>query len=215
MTNSEAPTATKREGPYHHGDLRNALIAAAAELAGAGGPEAVTVRAAARQVGVTPTAAYRHFANHEELLRAIQEQAQQMLFRAMTEAVPEDASPIDRLLASGRGYVLLATRERGLFRTAFCQYDGETDEAPPTDAPGFALLGRLLDALVDSGYLAADDRPGAEIAAWAPVHGLASLIVDGVLPWLDEAGIEAAIASTLAVVGRGLATGPNAPHVSH
>lgn len=210
MTNPEAPTATKREGPYHHGDLRNALIAAAAELAGAGGPEAVTVRAAARRVGVTPTAAYRHFANHEQLLHAIREQAQQLLFQAMTDSVPPDASPIDRLLASGRGYILMATRERGLFRTAFCQYEGEDRGAPPTDAPGFTLLGQLLDDLVDTGYLAAADRPGAEIAAWAPVHGLASLIVDGALPWLDEAGLKAAIAATLAVVGRGLATGPSA-----
>jgi AcrR family transcriptional regulator len=58
---------------YHHGDLRNALVAAAAELAAKGGPQSVTIRAAAREVGVTPTAAYRHFAGHEDLLNAAKE----------------------------------------------------------------------------------------------------------------------------------------------
>jgi len=53
---------------YHHGDLRNALGEAAAQLAKEGGPESVTVRAAARLVGVTPTAAYRHCTGHSELV---------------------------------------------------------------------------------------------------------------------------------------------------
>src|SRR5918998_81977 len=67
---------------YHHGDLRNALIAAAAELAAQGGPGSVTIRAAARLVGVTPTAAYRHFDGHDELLDAASECARDELSAA-------------------------------------------------------------------------------------------------------------------------------------
>src|SRR5690606_29119497 len=121
--NIERVTTSAKARPYHHGNLRNALVRAAAELAETGGPEAVTVRAAARRVGVTPTAAYRHFTNHEELLDAAQAQAQQTLFAAMGETLaelPADANAVDRLSAIGLGYINFAQREPGLFRTAFC-----------------------------------------------------------------------------------------------
>ncbi|WP_433197178.1 TetR/AcrR family transcriptional regulator [Nocardia sp. CA-107356] len=206
MTHSEAATKrSARTGPYHHGDLRNALVNAAAELAETGGPEAVTVRAAARHVGVTPTAAYRHFTNHEELLNAAQEQAQQTLFGAMSETMASlapQADAVARLGAVGRGYITFALREPGLFRTAFCG-----DQTP---SPAFDLLAGLLDELVGIGFLDPADRPDAEYAAWSTVHGMASLIIDGVLDDLDDAAKDQAIQRTLAVIERGLATGPNA-----
>ncbi|MFE9321767.1 TetR/AcrR family transcriptional regulator [Nocardia sp. NPDC052278] len=210
MTDSEtAAKRATRDGPYHHGDLRNALVRAAAELAETGGPEAVTVRAAARHVGVTPTAAYRHFTNHEELLNAAQEQAQHTLFGAMAETMASlapRADAITRLGAVGRGYITFALREPGLFRTAFCG-----DRMP---SPAFDLLAGLLDELVDVGFLDPADRPDAEYAAWSTVHGMASLIIDGILDDLDDAARDKAIHRALAVVERGLATGPNAPDFS-
>ncbi len=207
MTNSGS---AKRETPYHHGDLRNALVRAAAELAEHGGPEAVTVRAAARKVGVTPTAAYRHFTNHEQLLGAAQEQAQASLLGSMSEAVNSlapESDPIDRLNAAGRGYIAFATREPGLFRTAFCE---SPFAAEPSDDDAFGLLAKLLDDLVQRGYMDPAHRPHAEIMAWSAVHGLASLLIDGALSWLDDDAREQAIAATLDGVQRGLATAPNA-----
>src|SRR5882757_4976690 len=88
----------KRE-TYRHGDLRRALIEAGVELARAGGPDAIVLRAATRQVGVAPNAAYRHFADAKALQRAVCAAAQAELARAMeTElsALPEDADgPLD------------------------------------------------------------------------------------------------------------------------
>ncbi|HKS99193.1 MAG TPA: TetR family transcriptional regulator, partial [Rugosimonospora sp.] len=65
-----------RRESYHHGDLANALTVAATDLARSGGPEAVVLREAARQVGVSATAAYRHFAGHGELIHAVKQAAQ-------------------------------------------------------------------------------------------------------------------------------------------
>jgi AcrR family transcriptional regulator len=213
MTNSESATKrADREGPYHHGDLRNALVRAAAELAETGGPEAVTVRAAARLAGVTPTAAYRHFTNHDQLLGAAQTAAQQSLFMAMSagvESLGPQAHAVLRLNAVGRGYIAFAMQEPGLFRTAFCE-TGPVDGSPE-DSPAFNLLSTLLDELVEIGYMDQAHRPDAEIAAWATVHGLAGLMADGPIPGLDDAAREQAITHTLAVVQRGLATGPNVP----
>ncbi|WP_054811630.1 TetR/AcrR family transcriptional regulator [Nocardia arizonensis] len=209
-----------RESPYHHGDLRNALVRAAAALAENGGPEAVTVRAAARRVGVTPTAAYRHFANHDQLLAAAHEQAQRTLFDAISESIATlepDAHPMRKLDAAGRGYITFAMREPGLFRTAFCVTETTADVTETThgdqgylDAPAFTLLTDLLDEMVAIGYTDPADRPEAELGAWSTVHGMAWLIIDGALGHLDDGRREVMVQHVIDLVRRGLGTGPAA-----
>src|SRR5579859_1009447 len=84
----------KREsgrGRYHHGDLANALTQAAVALAREGGPDAVVLREAARRVGVSPAAAYRHFAAHDDLLYAVKLQAQQALAHWMLDSLGSSA----------------------------------------------------------------------------------------------------------------------------
>jgi AcrR family transcriptional regulator len=209
--------------PYHHGDLRNALVRAAADLAESGGPEAVTIRAAARQVGVTPTATYRHFASQSELLHAAKHEALDRMtatiLALLTEPDPE-ADPVtvvlDRLVAAGRGYVQFAMAQPGLFRTAFCRGGGgegdEGDEMDPAEAlaaaPPYAFLSQVLDDLVEVGWLDPSHREGAEMAAWSTVHGLSMLMLDGPCADMPADEREQLIRSTLALVVRGLAGGP-------
>jgi AcrR family transcriptional regulator len=199
---------------YHHGDLRNALLRAAAELAENDGPQAVTIRAAARKVGVTPTAAYRHFSGHDELLSAVKDEAIASLSRAMRhylDQVPDGDDPVlaavRRAMALGRGYVRFAMSEPGLFRTAFVRPSAPPPEKAERPEDPYGLLARALDELVKVGYLAADQRPMAEFAAWAPVHGLAVMMIDGELGELPEAERELAVRRTLEMVARGLAGG--------
>lgn len=208
---------------YHHGDLRNALVRAAVELADAGGPDAVTIRAAAREVGVTPTATYRHFGNQVDLLHAAKDEAMQRMTRVILEFVPETspgADPvtvaIDRLTAAGRGYIQFAIDQPGLFRTAFCpihaEADAEGDEEPLearlAASPPYAFLSAALDGLVAAGWTDPELRKGAEAGAWSAVHGLSLLLLDGPFRALDAGAREAAISTTLAMVVRGLASGP-------
>lgn len=213
---------TSNRTSYHHGDLRNALARAAAELATSGGPDAVTIRGAAREVGVTPTAAYRHFANQSDLLEAARALAMDGMSAAMADylaQVPDDGDPvaraIRRLESTGRGYLRFALQEPGIFRTCFT---GRLRDPEPADgeragmgepAP-YALLGEMLDELVEVGYLAPEDRPGAEAGPWAAVHGLAMLLIDGPLKDMTDAEREAALDRTLEMTIRGLATGPAA-----
>lgn len=198
---------------YHHGDLRNALTGAAAELAREGGPEAVVLREAARRVGVTPTAAYRHFDGQRDLLGTVKEQAQAVLASTIERALNACADEPDpgrraiaRLRASGRAYLEFAFTEPGLFNTAFCR----DRDAPPdavfgyTDADAFILLGALLDEMVAAGLVPAERRPLAEFGAWATVHGLAVLIIDGPLAGLSGAARDAAVESVLDGVIRSL-----------
>jgi AcrR family transcriptional regulator len=197
---------------YHHGDLRNALAEAAAALARQGGPDSVTVRAAARLAGVTPTAAYRHYAGHEELLTEAKQQCMARLGAAMEKEVGTAPGTIDRLhravrnlAAAGRAYIDFALDEPGLFRTAFCQGGAILDKDPEQVATTpFGLVVALLDELVEVGYLAPDRRPMAEIAAWSMTHGLAMLLLDGPLRDVPQSVKDEAIARTLVSMGRGL-----------
>ncbi|WP_141798212.1 TetR/AcrR family transcriptional regulator [Nocardioides sp. SLBN-35] len=216
-------TTSKRS--YHHGDLRNALARAAAHLAASGGPDAVTIRGAAREVGVTPTAAYRHFENQADLLEAARALAMDGMVAAMADylaQVPTDGDPVaravERLRSTGRGYIRFAIEEPGVFRTCFTGglrdqggkggkggkggQDGMGEPAP------YLLLGEMLDQLVAVGYLDPADRPDAEAGPWAAVHGLAMLLIDGPMSELGPAEQDIAIARTLDMVSRGLATGP-------
>src|SRR5882757_10190078 len=90
----------KRE-TYRHGDLRRALVEAGIELAREGGPDAVVLRAATRQVGVAPNAAYRHFADRRALQRAVCAAAQAELARAM-EAELDALTPAGDAAAAAR-----------------------------------------------------------------------------------------------------------------
>jgi AcrR family transcriptional regulator len=178
---------------YHHGDLPNALADAATDMARAGGPDAVVLRAAARQAGVSAAAAYRHFADHDELLGVVRQRAIEAMGAAMRQSLesgipePDPAQEaVRRLRALGRGYIRFAVDDPGLFRTAFCppeKLQPGAAERMVSQGP-YMLLSGVLDELVEHGVLDPARRAGAEIPAWATVHGLATLLTDGPLATL-------------------------------
>jgi AcrR family transcriptional regulator len=182
--------ARLRRASYHHGDLPNALADAATDMARAGGPDAVVLRAAARAAGVSAAAAYRHFADHDELLAVVRRRALDALEAAMRQSLdsitplPDPAQQsVQRLRALGQAYIRFALADPGLFRTAFCRPDKPVPDAAErmADSGPYALLSGVLDELVQHGVLDAGRRAGAEIPAWAAVHGLATLLLDGPL----------------------------------
>ncbi|RAJ69018.1 TetR family transcriptional regulator [Streptomyces sp. Amel2xB2] len=207
---------------YHHGDLRNALIDAATDLAREGGPESVVLRAAARRVGVSPTAAYRHFAGQAELLRAVKELGQEHLARAMEAGRSTDAPGPEaaeaRLRALGHGYLSFALAEPGLYRAAFCrdnlQLSALDGSVTPDGADGtwefrsFGILVEALDGLVEHGRMPAEQRTGAELTAWSTVHGLAMLFLDGPLAALSSEEIHAVAERAFDVLIAGFAASP-------
>jgi AcrR family transcriptional regulator len=204
------------ERSYHHGNLREALVEAGVELARSGGPGAVLLRAVSRQAGVSHNAAYRHFANQEDLLAAVGERCMTRLGELMVERSAQVAAraPVRRararLEAIGRAYIDFARTEPGWFRTAFssARHDAEgpaaDSSAGSAETNPYLILGARLDELVEVGALTPERRRGAEFAAWSAVHGLSSLLLDGPLRDLPEAQIEPAIGVVLGVVNRGL-----------
>jgi len=190
--------ATTANGPsrarYHHGDLRNALLEAALALVSKRGVETFSLREAARAVGVSPAAAYRHFEDKAALLAALAAEGMGRLALAMEGAMARAAGApgsAQRATAEftglGAAYVEFAVANPARFRVMFgpwCDHP-ELCQIPPEAAPSgrdpYQILVDALDGLVRAGVIGLAARAGAEIAAWSSVHGLATLLVEGSL----------------------------------
>ena len=178
----------QRDG-YHHGDLRNALVASAVRLIETSGTTSFSLREAARDVGVSANAAYRHFDDKSALMTAVAAFGFRQLATQMVGAMASAAggrakgpASVARFKAVGRAYVEFAVAHPELFRVMFGECGAECRKAEPGDdatEDPWSLLGKSLDALVADGLLAAERRPGAELKAWSVVHGFASLALDG------------------------------------
>ncbi|WP_028605421.1 TetR-like C-terminal domain-containing protein [Ottowia thiooxydans] len=216
MSNEDSPADVPRS-TYRHGDLRRALLEAGLALAREGGPDAIVLREATRRAKVVPNAAYRHFAGHRELFDAVRAAALGALAKAIelewdkADAIPDAAERARaQLSAVGAGYMGFAQAETGLFRTAFAprQREGALQGDPArTGSKGlgpFGLLNAALDAMVQTGALPAERRPGAEYLAWSAVHGMALLIIDGPLHSAPAETREALGKRLLHMVERGL-----------
>lgn len=119
---NEAPASR----PYRHGNLPNALRAAARAILDELGPEIVGLRETARRVGVSATAAYRHFSSKEDLLASVAAEG----FRELTAEMEAAAEGPDPLIGLGLAYVEFALQKRGLFRLMFGPILGRAGEIP-------------------------------------------------------------------------------------
>jgi len=183
---------TPTRASYHHGDLRRTLLETALRLIAERGPEGFSLREAAREVSVSPAAAYRHFADKPALLAALAADGHGRLASEMEKAAarvspsaPAPARAVQTLAAIGRAYVEFAVKNPSFFRVMFGPAMLREGFVPSCGAAGrdaYQILGDTLDQLVASGAVAAARRPGAEVAVWSSVHGLATLLVDGGLP---------------------------------
>jgi AcrR family transcriptional regulator len=207
------PSSKISRHSYHHGDLANALTGAALELARAGGPDAVVLREAARKIGVSATAAYRHFSSREDLMHAVKDCALTELAERMEQELARVPAGEDRpdqlrlrLRALGAGYIGFALEKPGLFRTAFAHMEPMTgrEGMDPMETRPFRLLIETLDDLAELGFIDPARRPFLEVAAWATVHGMAELLLDGPMRHLPPELQQAAVTRALDMVTDGI-----------
>ena len=166
-------TLSTSSEPYHHGQLRQALLDAATAMLEAGEP--LSWRALARRTGVSAAAPYRHFASLEELRAEVAACGFDALAAALRAG---DAAP-EPLLGQGVAYVEFACAHPALFRLMF-------GAAAPECAGRAGEAGQAALALLQS---RAGDA-ALTLSLWALVHGLAMLLIDHRLPSMDRAAIE-------------------------
>lgn len=170
---------TKRN--YHHGDLRAALTTSAMGMLERG--ESFSIRALAREAGVSPTAPYRHFPDREALESALAAQGLRDLEADLTRdrGLP---TTVDGLADLGVAYVEFALRRPALFRLMFGnECDHESEERVQAAAAVHELLAGAITAVFPE-----SDPIDLALGGWGLVHGLASLYLDRKLtaPSVDE-----------------------------
>lgn len=170
--------------PYHHGDLRHAMLVAAGRLIEEKGVDGLSLRECARRAGVSHGAPAHHFGDVRGLLTAVTAQSFEMLVTHMGRyeaAAAPDAYA--QLVANGQAYVAFALAHPGRFRLMFRSEWVDRDDAA-LRAAGSAAYGRLqqhIAAVVAAAEADALGQDAKAAFAWAIVHGLASLALDSQL----------------------------------
>jgi AcrR family transcriptional regulator len=175
--------------PYHHGALRQALLDKAESILDRDGIEALTLRAAAREAGVSHAAPAHHFGDLTGLLTALASTGF-LRFRhhLQTEIDGASSTPGGRLIGLGRGYVGFARAHPGLFRLMFRseRLDWSSPILSQAGAAAFALLARIDLEAGEQPLAMGPTGLSPAMTRWSLVHGLSTLLVDGRLSGFVE-----------------------------
>ena len=171
--------ARKPLNTYHHGDLRDALVQAALREAEQGGAEAISIKALAKELGVSQPAPYRHFADREALLAAVTAEAFRQFSAMLRDEIgkPSKRSKLSRLAQATLAFGL---RRNGIYRLMFvsrimaCASKGS--ELHHAAKETFALVLEALEAPA-VGLL----RERSALKIWASLHGVVMLAEQGLL----------------------------------
>lgn len=213
-------TAAPR-GRYHHGDLKAALVEAALEIVRDRDVSSVSLREAARRAGVSAGAPYHHFRDKSLLLAEVAEQGFRLLIERLdrTLAAARRLPAEERLRHLGEAYIRFALGQPGHYRVMFSP-ELLTPEAEARVHPVAIESFQRLAAEVGAA------RPGTApeevltvaVTIWSGCHGLASLMVDGILrrkdgfPMPPPEALLSAVAGQLAtLVARPLSSGRARP----
>lgn len=171
---------------YHHGRLKDALIEAARELIKQRGPAGFSLTEAARLVGVTPAAPYRHFPDRDALMEEVARRGFALFVARMTAAWDEGRPDVTTAFGRmGAAYLDFAHRETGYYRAMFTRADTAAG-SPEIAEESFATLEAAVAAVLRAqGVSEAGAGAGARrlvLEIWALSHGIATLALGGFLP---------------------------------
>ncbi len=175
----KAPCPFTGPRPYHHGDLRRALLDAATRILDRDGQGGLSLRAVAREAGVSPAAPYHHFKDKSELMLAIAEEGFGQLSDYIRRTADMTVMPMERVAAIGLAYVEFAKAHPAVYRVMYdCSRDSDAmpDKAHNAEEGAYSLLKR---AMIDIGVASPDQETDLElacIAAWCAAHGLAEMV---------------------------------------
>ena len=185
-TNAIQQKRTNRAS-YHHGDLEAALTEAAVNLVRKNGPDHLSLRATAEQVGVSPSAVYHYFPDKDSLIHEIGTKLFEELAQMQGEAldkIPGNSARAAKLRYRelGRTYFRWANKEPNLFRLMFGGFCSTDDQNTYASNEAFLMLTKTLDDLYATGAISNKMRKYGALLSWSCVQGASTLIVEGHLP---------------------------------
>jgi len=203
--------AAKPHRPYHHGNLRRALLDEALATIRAEGVEGLTLREIGTRVGVSRTALYRHFADKRALLAAVATEGFGALRQHLVDAWATGGRGRAAFDAMGVAYVRFAVANPSYYRVMFGGFvdpKGCEPELAAEAAGAFQALVDALAALQRDGVVRRDDTVTVARFVWAVVHGVAMLGIDGQLQGPDgPASIEELLGYALERLRTGIEPG--------
>lgn len=170
----------QRKTPYHHGELREALIQATRQLVEERGAENFTLADACRVAGVTTAAPYRHFKGKQEILEEIASRGfDELRKRSMAVVAAKGEGTLAGIIAMGQGYVAFAVAETPVFRLMFGQ-EPALKKAEHVVGTGHACFAHVINqvALYCKRNKVRGDAQEIALKLWTFVHGAASLLID-------------------------------------
>jgi len=192
---------------YHHGALREALVAEALDELEAGGPDSLSLRAVAGAVGVSKTAPYRHFIDKHDLMIALAAEGFGMLAEQLEKAAADSpsAGPEDfavRLRSLFRAYLEFARARPGLYRLMFSRlgYSLHSEACRLNSLRALGVLTKSIEEAQGLGWRRGQDSRALILSVWAMVHGWAGLLIDGLLPEEIIGPVEDPIGLSLALL---------------
>ena len=189
---------------YHHGDLRSALIAAGLEALASGSFDTLSLRALAREAGVSATAVYRHFPDKDALLSALALAGLDQMAAAQAAAAVAASGhgAMAAFSASGAAYVQFAITHPELFRLMWkVAPEGDVLDGAIEDAhPAMAGLRRAVEAMAPADA-SAEAKRAIALRCWGLVHGLAMLVLDRQID-VDDRMIDHVIAGLAASINK-------------
>jgi AcrR family transcriptional regulator len=171
--------ARKPDNTYHHGDLRDALVQAALRDAELGGPEAISMKALAKELGVSQPAPYRHFADREALLQAVTAEAFRQFTAILREAIgkPSKRSKLSRLAQAALEFGL---KRNGMYRLMFAsRTKANAKKDSELHVAAYETLGLLVESFEAPAVGLLRERHAMQV--WAALHGVISLAEQGLL----------------------------------
>jgi AcrR family transcriptional regulator len=169
---------------YHHGSLRAAVLDTARTMIAASGPDALSLRALAREIGVTHAAIYNHFPDRRAVLAELATEALLSLAARQRVILARGREPVSTLQRIGIDYLRFALEDPARFRLAFSSEFSTKQDFPALRAAANAAEAPAVEAMqrvAAAGLLPVSEVAARTVALWALVHGCAVLMLDGLL----------------------------------
>ena len=171
-----------RKKSYHHGDLKNALIKAGADILSREGVSALSLRKVAQKAGVSHAAPYAHFTDKQALIAAISTEGYKKLYEKIAQVAEQYRSdPLRRLVEASWAYVQFALDEPDHFKVTLSGMIEQEQDYPAfveTARQTFSLVVEIVTQCQQAGILRTGDSVLTAVSVWALIHGFVTLLLE-------------------------------------
>jgi AcrR family transcriptional regulator len=198
----------RKRRSYHHGDLKNALIAAGIEILSKQGAGALSLRSVAQKVGVSHAAPYAHFVDKQALIAAISTEGYERLYEAIRAVVAaHQRDPVRQLVEGAWAYVSFALDDPEHFKVTLSGVVEKEKDYPAfveVSKKSFELVVGIVEACQAKGVLPKGSPDLVAVGVWSMMHGLVSLLLENQIPRsvVDRMPVRSMLVATLSQMAR-------------